>query len=378
MALKIITRKDGKTFKMGRKKPTKPYTGAKFGDFLPKGSRAKRTDLVLLAPPATGNYGTLASAALAQMYLNDALGDCVPAEFGHHDGIITANAGDEVIFTDAQIEAFYEGACGYVAGNESTDNGCEILPSLQYWQANGIGGGNKIVGILAVEQENLILALWLFGGVCFGVALPDAWVNPMPEASGFTWDVAGAPDDNNGHCFVGFGWDAPGDINIGTWAMTGKITAAAIKEYWGTGANSSSGELYVVITQQQLNAATQLAPNGYDWAQLVSYFNSLGGNVPNPSPTPPAPIPPIPPTPVPPTPPAPVPPPVQPPTQTLVSTAALSGVITAYVMQKNSRRSWDLTRSVQADFITLEGDLETGVMADKEESNPVTITIQVG
>jgi hypothetical protein len=58
--------------------------------------------------------------------------------------------------------------------------------------------------------------------------------------------------------------------------MTGLLTNDGVAQYAASGAG---GELYVVISQDQLNTASQLAPNGFDWDQLVSDFQALGGNV---------------------------------------------------------------------------------------------------
>jgi hypothetical protein len=54
---------------------------------------------------------------LSQMYENDQLGDCVIAGCGNVEGVITANAGDQVVYTDEQIITEYEG--------------CEIVDVLQ-------------------------------------------------------------------------------------------------------------------------------------------------------------------------------------------------------------------------------------------------------
>ena len=111
--------------------------------------------------------------------------------------------------------------------------------------------------------------------VYFGVELPDEWISPMPSSSGFVWDLAGAPDQNNGHCFVGVGYTAQG-VQIDTWGMIGTITWAAIAKYATT---AGEGELYTVLGPDGIAKATKKAPNGFDWSQLVADFDSMGGNV---------------------------------------------------------------------------------------------------
>ena len=360
MALKVITRKDGKTLKLGRKKPVMKFTGHTFGTYL-KGAK-----VTLPTPPASFSYVPAAAAALAEMYGNDTLGDCVIACMEHVEGVETGNAGDEVLFTSAQTIGNYSALCGYVNGDESTDNGCEILPCLQAWQSQGIGAGSKIVGILAVEPENIYLATWLFGGsVIFGGNLATAWVNAMATMeSGFVWDAADAPDQEAGHCWPGLGGTitvAPnGNITISTWAMTGTLTAAAIAMYFGSGqyAAAFQGEIYVVLTSDQVAAATALAPNGFNWAALIADFDGLGGTVPAPvAPPPPTPIPPVPvpPAPVPPVPPAPVPPAPPPaPDLTAVPTDDLTTVV-EWFEDMNPR---SFSRSVRTAFVALQDSLD--------------------
>jgi hypothetical protein len=280
----------------------------------------------LPAPPASCDWTAAALKAIAQMYGNDVLGDCVIAAGYHIEGVETGNAGDLFIATEAQIEKDYGSIGGYVPGDPSTDNGCDEVTAMNWWVANGFADKTKPLGWISVDPTNkteVMQALWLFENCMFGVDLPDAWVNPMPSASGFVWDVAGDPDPDNGHGFNGAGYDSTGVKNC-TWAMIGKITWAAIAKY---AAQSADGQLLVLVTPAQLAKGMAKAPNGVDWTSLIADFDAMGGNVPvpapapTPTPTPPAPTPPaptpVPPAPKPPTPPAPTPPAPVPATATL-------------------------------------------------------------
>jgi hypothetical protein len=163
-------------------------------------------------------------------------------------------------------------------------------------------------------------AMYLFENLYFGIELPDAWISPFPSASGFVWDV-GTPDPENGHCIMGVGY-GPQGVKVDSWGLFGTLTWKAIAALC---TQNGGGELYVMITPDQLAKGQTKAPNGIDWASLCADFNAMGGNVPvpapapspapapAPAPTPPAPAPspaPVPPAPTPPapTPPAPVPP----------------------------------------------------------------------
>ena len=230
--------------------------------------------------------------------------NCVIAAMGHIEGVLTGNGNPPALtYTDAQITALYSAIGGYVPGDPNTDQGCDEVTALNYWQASGApAGSHKIAGWLAVDSSNRAeyeAALWLFENLFFGVELPDAWINPEPTGSGFVWDVAGAADPNNGHAFAGVAYNAQG-VKVATWGMEGLVTHAAIGEYC---ANADGGELYVVISQDSVNRASQKAPSGFNWSQLVADFDAIGGHIAPPpappSPTPPNPAPPPPPSPAP-------------------------------------------------------------------------------
>ena len=271
----------------------------------------------LPSPPASCDYSPAAASALAQMYGNDVLGDCVIAGGYHIVGVETGNAGKAFIATEAQIEKDYGAIGGYVPGDPSTDNGCDEVTAMNYWQNKGFADGTKSLGWLSLDPDNqaeIMQAIWLFENCMFGVELPDGWVNPFPSSSGFTWDVAGDPDPDNGHCYVGCGYNSAG-VKIDTWGMLGTNTWAAVKKYC---AASAGGQLLVLITPDQLAKGQAKAPNGVAWTDLIADFDSMGGTVPEPAPPAPTPPTPTPPTPTPPTPapPTPTPPTPTPPAPT--------------------------------------------------------------
>jgi hypothetical protein len=257
----------------------------------------------LPAPPASTNYRANASAALKTMLLNSDLGDCVIASGGHRIGLLTSAAGNPFIYTDAQALKDYEAIGGYKPSDPSSDQGCDMVTNNNYRVATGYADGSKDLGWLAVDATNkteIMQVIYLFENCDFGMPLPDAWISPFPSADGFVWDVAGAPDDNNGHCVPGVDYTTNG-VNIVSWALEGVITWAAIAKYAAT---SVGGELYVHVSMDQLAKGMAKAPNGVDWPTLIAYFDQMGGNIPLPAPPAPAPVP------APPAPPAPAPTPV--------------------------------------------------------------------
>lgn len=270
----------GKTIKFGRKRPDPVAL-----DAVKKRVSFSKYSAVLPAAPTSTNYAFKAMVALSQMYLNDQLGDCVIAGANHLEGLATANAGSPIfIATQKQIQADYSAVGGYVPGNPSTDNGCDEVTAMNYYQTHGFANGSKISGWIPVQATNVtqvMQAMWLFENLFFGIELPDSWVNPGPSASGFVWDD-GTPNPNNGHCVAGVGYNSQG-VQIDTWGMIGTITWKAVEHLCSS---PGGGELYVFLMPDQVAKAQAKAPNGFDWSTLVTDFDALGGRIPVPNPSP--------------------------------------------------------------------------------------------
>ena len=260
----------GQKFKMGRRRP------------IARGPRFSLKNYLMRdmpPPPASIDYSASAAAFLSQILGNDTLGDCTAAGAFHTGGVLLGNASAPIPYTTDNVIAFYSATTGYIPGDEATDQGGDEQTVLNYWRQTGLlPNQHQIAGWLGVngaDQTEVMTAVWLMENVYFGVELPDEWINPFPSASGFIWDVAGDPDQNNGHCFVGVGYNAQG-VQIDTWGMIGTITWAAIAKYATT---EGQGELYTVLGPDGIAKATAKAPSGFDWSQLAADFDSMGGNV---------------------------------------------------------------------------------------------------
>ena len=205
--------------------------------------------------------------SLSQVRGNDRLGDCTAAGAFHVGGLLLANAGVKVPYGERDVVAFYSATTGYIPGIEATDRGGDEQTVLNYWQEKGLlPGQHKIAGWLGLNGRDAVsvkTALWLMENFYFGVELPDKWINPMPAASGFVWDVAGTADPSNGHCFVGVGYNEKG-VQIDTWGMIGTITWAAVAEYAST---VGSGELYTVLGP---DGDRESVGKGAEWLRLVA------------------------------------------------------------------------------------------------------------
>jgi hypothetical protein len=272
MAMHTVQIKD-RNYKLGRRRP------------VARGPRFSLSNYLLRSfpdAPPRADFSGRAQATLANAYLNDSLGDCVIAGGAHARGVTSGGAGGEVVFTEDQIVQMYSAIGGYDPnatlnpdGTNPTDNGCDEQTALNYWTETGFADGTTLSGWLAVDATNpkeYKAALWLFENLFFGFELPDAWLDPAPQASGFTFDVAGEPNPKHGHCVVGVGFTAEGVI-IDSWGLLGLITDAAIARY----CVRPYGELYTMLSPDMINAATGKAENGFDWDQLVSDFDTFGG-----------------------------------------------------------------------------------------------------
>ena len=268
--VKIVTQPiTGKSFKLGRRAPVAHGPELSLKNYLHPG---------LPAPPAEWDYTAPAADALKNVYLNDRLGDCVIAGMAHLEGVFTASNGAAATFNDAQITAMYSAIGGYVPGDKATDQGCDQVTALNYWENAGFEG-HKIAGYLAIDatdKNECALAGWLFENLFFGVCLPDRWINPFPAADRFTWAVAGAADPSNGHCFVSSKGNLAEGPVINTWGMSGLITWAAVAAYATQGAG---GQLFAVVTPEIVSRAIGKAPNGFNWPQLVADFRAIGGRI---------------------------------------------------------------------------------------------------
>lgn len=264
----------GQTYKLGRIRPVARGPRLHLRNYLLKASPT---------PPPEYRYHTAARAALREMYENDHLGDCVIAGIYHLLGIFTSNADKKppLIVSKADVIRLYGLIGGYKPGDASTDGGCNEEVALNTWQHQGAlpweDDKHKIAGWISVDGSNweeVKTAVWLFENVLFGVPLPEEWVSSqMPKGNGFVWDVAGPPNANNGHCFVGCDYTTNG-VLIDTWGLEGGITPAAIAKYTSPSA-SVGGELYTVLSPDAISKASKKAPNGFDWSQLVADLESM-------------------------------------------------------------------------------------------------------
>ncbi|HYB27234.1 MAG TPA: hypothetical protein VEF89_11515 [Solirubrobacteraceae bacterium] len=197
------------SYKLGKHPPVIDRRTLRFGKYV---------TAALPSPPASVGYG--ANVPTWPMYANNEYGDCTCAAAGHMIQNWTANANGEVTPPNAAVVKFYE---HFVGDPPPPDAGCNMLQVLNYWRSAGLDGHkiNAYAAVALKNQTEAMTALYLFGSVYIGVALPDfavqgdmltvPWVVP---SGGPVGDAA--PNPNNGHCIPAVAYDA-NNLTVVTW-----------------------------------------------------------------------------------------------------------------------------------------------------------------
>lgn len=321
--------------KFGRKRPQAAHF------YAPRVERYLKSTLP--TPPTSTSYRTQApDPALALVMKNDVLGCCVIAARGHRIGQLTSLVGKPFVYSDDQIVADYSRVGDYKPGDESTDQGCDMVTNNNDAVTHGYADGSKDVGWLAVDGTNKLLMQQVIdtfeGSTDLGIELPDEWITPFPAGNGFVWDVAGDPNPDNGHCVEVLDYDSIGII-IDSWGLVGTITWAAAAKYLSA---KSFGETYLHLSPDTLAKAQAKAPNGVLWTDMIADFDTLGGTVTPPTPAPapspsPAPAPTPTPSPAPSPTPAPQPSPTAGVTLAQAQAWAVEGLVHGHTMMAKSQ-----------------------------------------
>jgi hypothetical protein len=222
-------------------------------------------DTALPAPPKSINWG--GKVPTWPMYDNDTIGDCVCAGAGHLEQTWTANAGTEITPAVSAVLQMYEQVGGYVPGDPSTDNGCDMLTACKWLRSTGLGG-RKIAGFVSVPITNpnlFNLAIFLFGGVYLGLALPLA----AQDAN--SWSYMGGQSGNDasgswgGHCVPVVDYDANG-YTVVTWGQLLRMGPEFLRVY--------GDEAYALLSPDWIETKG-VAPMGFNLAQLEADLAAL-------------------------------------------------------------------------------------------------------
>lgn len=192
------------------------------------------------------------------MLANDRVGDCAVASMAHHVHAWTANEGPvEVILSDDDVLETYGAITGYDPKVPGSDQGTIMLDALNHWRRKGIAGRKIEAYTLTQGVKEAKQAIWLFGGLYVGLALPisaqaqigEVWRVPEGGAVG-----AGRPGSWGGHAVAVLGYGKH-RVFCATWGSIQAMTWAFFRTY--------ADEAYAVLSPDDW-AADGRAPSGFD------------------------------------------------------------------------------------------------------------------
>lgn len=226
--------------------------------------------VALPAVPASVHRANLVPAW--PMYLNDELGDCTCAEVGHAEQLFSTMNGHEIQVLDGDVLKLYRTVSGYNPSTGANDNGAVILDVMKTWRTSGCGG-HKIGAFAEVDLDDdhlLRAAIYLFGGVSVGLALPLELEQKVQGGNSATWtkprDLTTAqnrPGGWGGHCVLITDYDAHG-LTCVTWGRLQRMSWA----FW----HAYGDEAWAALSSEWI-ARGKTAPTGVNITALQADLN---------------------------------------------------------------------------------------------------------
>ncbi|HWV45763.1 MAG TPA: hypothetical protein VN039_07065 [Nitrospira sp.] len=251
--------------KLGRKPKREDHRTLELAKYLKK-------DVVLPTIPASCDYTK--DVTEWPMYGNDSMGDCTCAAAGHMIQGWSAAAGAAKTPADNDVITLYaetgDPPSSTITPGSPQDDGRDEMSVLNFWRQNGLGT-DKIEAYVSVDpsdEQMVKAAIYLFGGVYTGIALP------ITAQSQSVWDVVDAPPDQNepgtwgGHAVPYLAFDGTSYTCI-TWGHPLQLTKAFHAEY--------TDEVYAVLSSDFL-AANSLSPDGFDLNALRADLLEVSSN----------------------------------------------------------------------------------------------------
>lgn len=233
---------------LGKKPPVHVRGALQLAAYLP----ATR----IAVPPTLDNYSCVKDWG---MMLNDRLGCCTASGAGHATQAWTAKNHREFVPSDDEILKMYSAVSGYDPRTGTNDNGAVEADVLRYWSEVGIAG-HKLDSYAVVETHSryqMQLAMYLFGDVYTGVALPESAQDQK------VWSVVHGPEAEfgswGGHAIPLLGYDQNTATCI-TWGAPLKMTWAFQRRYMD--------EAYAPLSMDWVDEQSKKAPNGLLWDDL--------------------------------------------------------------------------------------------------------------
>lgn len=205
------------------------------------------------------------------MYMNDQLGCCVPAGKGHMFGAMSwYGSGVEALFADSEIVATYSRDGGYVAGEASTDQGCDMQTALAnavtYGMTDTTGKVHKALGYARfgnpADEVLLGQVLDVFGSVYVGINVQQVIETEFDAGQPWTY-VPGQPWAG-GHCVV-----LQRRYPSTSAPVLEYVTWGALQRAYSTFQAHAAEEAWAVVTQDWVRA-NGTSVEGMNVAQLLA------------------------------------------------------------------------------------------------------------
>lgn len=205
------------------------------------------------------------------MYLNDQIGDCTEAAKGHMIQALSAvGEGKELTVTNKQVLSWYERDGGYVPGNPSTDNGCQLSTVLANWKQydSAVCQITEFAELASFyEIANLKEALYLFGTVYLGIYVPQSAVDQYH--AGEPWTYVPGSQIVGGHAICLQEVLAPGNDNMLQVVTWGQLWPMDREFFW-----HYCEEAWVMISPDWFNSSG-VDTDGFNMAELQSDFSEM-------------------------------------------------------------------------------------------------------
>ncbi len=229
---------------------------------------ALKMGVPMIEVPTSCSYTNRLSAYLGS-FLNDSLGDCAEAAYGHALQVWSAASGKrELTEPNSAIEALYE-TQGYVPGNPSTDNGTVLQVLLARLVKGPLPDGiPKLLAFIEIDPTipaDIDRATYECGLVYIGFNVP-AFMQSL-ENPGSTWstDPWGNTHIVGGHCVISPGYES-GFRDIISWGYKYRMTYGFWKKY--------VDEAYALVSPEWVEA-TGRTPLGMTVAQLEAQMAAI-------------------------------------------------------------------------------------------------------
>lgn len=224
--------------------------------------------LALAPPPPVPPHHGLAKSLDFPMSLNDQIGDCTAAGWGHIIQLWTAAAGVMRVPTDAEVLAVYEQTGGYDPQDPNTDRGAVEQDVLQAW-LKGLQGDTleAYAAINTSDLDEMRDAICWFGGAYIGVNLPQSALDDDA-----LWDYVPGSGIVGGHCVVLLDYDIqrPSDGRPYFYGVSwGKLIA--ISDEFLT---HYLDEAYALLNKDFIRECGK-TPGGLDLNQLVADMQAI-------------------------------------------------------------------------------------------------------